>query len=112
MNDHEIEDLLDALFRQAQIQLGTAVRGRWMHDGDDCPGCGKEITATRYMKKDALSLNAYIYREHNVLIAYMLCGKCATHIITQSEIAPFRKLPIHDTIEKNLKAAFLRHTGH
>jgi hypothetical protein len=112
MKNHEIEELLDQLFRQAQMQFGTAVKGRWLHDGDGCPGCGNEIGVTRYEKKDALSLNAFIFREHGVLIAYMLCGKCANHIIRESKKPSFGKLPIHDEIERNLKQAFVKHLGH
>lgn len=112
MKDHEIEKLLDQLFRQAQMQFGTAVKGRWLHDGDGCPGCGKEITVTKYKKKDALSLNAFIFREHGMLIAYMLCGKCASHILRESKKNPFTKLPLHDEIEKNLKQAFVKYLGH
>lgn len=112
MKNNEIANLLDQLFRQAQMQFGTDVKGRWLHDGDGCPGCGKEITVTKYKKQDTLSLNAFIYREHGVLIGYMLCGKCANHIIRESEKNPYRKLPIHDSIEKSLKEAFVKHLGH
>jgi hypothetical protein len=112
MKNNEIEDLLDQLFRQAQMQFGAAIKGRWMHDGDGCPGCTKEITVTKWKKRDALSLNAFIFREHAVLIAYVLCGKCANHIFRESEKNPHRKLAIHDEIEKNLKHAFLAHLGH
>ena len=112
MNQKEIEEILDELFRQAQRQLGAAVKGQWLHDGDGCPGCGSEIGVTRYKKKDALSLNAFIFREHRVLIAYMLCGKCANHIIRESKKSPTGKLAIHDEIERNLQDAFVKHLGH
>ena len=112
MKNNEIENLLDQLFRQAQTQLGTGVKGRWLHDGDGCPGCGKEITVTKYKKQDALSLNAFLYRDHGVLIGYMLCGKCATHILREAEKRPSGKLAIHEVIERNLKQAFLKHLGH
>ena len=112
MKNKEIEDLLDQLFRQAQMQFGSAVKGRWLHDGEDCPGCGKEVTVTKYKKKDALSINAFIFREHGVLIAYVLCGKCAGLILRESKKNTFGKLPIHDEIEKNLKLAFVKHLGH
>lgn len=112
MKNHEIENLLEQLFRQAKWQFGTAVKERWLHDGDGCPGCGKEITVTKYKKQDALSLNAFIFREHGVLIAYMLCGKCAGHILRESKKNPFTKLPLHDEIEKNLKQAFVKYLGH
>ncbi len=112
MKKDEIHELLDQLFSQAQMQFGSAVRSRWLHDGDGCPGCGKEIGVMKYKKKKALSLNAFIYREHGVLIAYMLCSKCANHIFKESETNPFGNLPIHEEIEKNLKRAFVKHLGH
>ena len=113
MKNKEIEHLLDQLFRQAQMQFGSAVKGRWLHDGEGCPGCGKEVTVTKYKKKDALSINAFIFREHGVLIAYVLCGKCAGYILRESKKNPMiGKLPIHDEIEKNLKLAFVKHLGH
>ena len=112
MKNKEFENLLDQLFRQAQSQFGSAVKGRWFHDGDGCPGCGKEVDVMKYKKQDALSLNAFIFREHGVLIGYLLCGKCAGHIFRESEKNPNRKLPIHDEIEKNLKHAFVKHLGH
>lgn len=112
MRNKEIEELLDQLFRQAQMQFGSAVKRRWLHDGDGCPSCGKEISVTKYKKKDALSLNAFMFREHGVLIAYMLCGKCAGHILRESKKNPFTKLPPHDEIEKNLKQAFVKYLAH
>lgn len=74
MSNKEISDLIETLFRQAQMQFGRAVKSRWFHDGDGCPGCGREIKVMKFKGKNALSLNAFIFREHGVLIAYLLCG--------------------------------------
>jgi len=112
MKNHPLFDVLDALYQQAKIQYGSAVKGRWLYNGDGCPGCGKEITATKWKKKKAMSLNAFIYREHGVLIGYMLCGTCANHIFAESKTNPHGHLLIHDEIEKNLKSAFVKHLGH
>ncbi len=113
MSNKEISDLLELLFRQAQMQFGSAVKSRWLNDGDGCPGCGREIKAMKFKGKNALSLNAFIFREHGVLIAYLLCGKCARYIIRESEKNPFGgQTPLHTEIEKNLKQAFLKHLGH
>jgi hypothetical protein len=112
MPKSEIEDILDQLYRGAQMQTGGMLNGRWFHDGAGCPGCGSEVGVVKFKKKKALSINAFIYREHKVLIAYMLCSKCANHIIVESKKNPYGKLPIHDEIEKNLKAAFVKHLGH
>ena len=112
MSTKEINDLLDQLYRQAQMQFGSAIRSRWFYDRDGCPGCGREVDAVKWKKKKALSLNAFIYREHGVLIAYLLCGKCANHIFQESKTNPFGQTELHGEIEKNLKQAFLRHLGH
>ena len=104
--------MLERLFRMAQMQFGAAVKSRWLHDGDGCPGCGREIDAVKIKKKKALSLNAYIYREHGVLIAYMLCGRCANYIMQESKTNPHGPTPLHAEIEKNLKQAYLKRSGH
>lgn len=107
MSKKEISNLLEQLFRQAQLQFGPAVKSRWMHDGDVCPGCGREIDGMKWKGKNALSLNAFIFREHGVLIAYLLCGKCARQVINATQ-----NLPLHAEIEKTLKAAYVKHLGH
>ena len=113
MSKKETDDLLEQIFRQAQMQFGSAVKSRWLHDGDGCPGCGREIDGLKFKGKQALSLNAFIFREHGVLIAYLLCGKCARHIFRESEKNPDGgQTALHTEIEKNLKQAFVKHLGH
>ena len=107
MSKKEIANLLEPLFRQAQMQFGSAIKSKWFHDGDGCPGCGREIDGMKFKGKNAVSLNAFIFREHGVLIAYLLCGKCARQVIKASETTP-----LHLKIEGNLKRAFLKHLGH
>jgi hypothetical protein len=107
MSKNEISDLMDQLFLRAKIQFGTAIKGRWFYDRDGCPGCGRDIDATKYKGKDTLSLNAFIFREHGVLIAYLLCGKCGKKVIKATS-----DTPLHADIEKNLKKAYLSHMGH
>ena len=112
MSNKEISDMLEMIFRRSQMQFGSVVKSRWLHDGEGCPGCGREIDAVKFKKKKALSLNAFIFREHGVLIAYLLCGKCATYIIDESKKNPYTTTPLHGEIEKNLKQAFIKHLGH
>jgi hypothetical protein len=112
MSDKEIADTLEQLFRMAQRQFGSAVKSRWLHDGDGCPGCGREIDGVKLRGRDMLSLNAFIFREHGVLIAYLLCGKCVKYIIKKSKKDPVGTTPLHVKIERNLKEAFLKHMGH
>jgi hypothetical protein len=110
--DPEVREMLDQLFRQSQMQFGNAIKSRWFHDGDGYPGCGKKITSLNYKGKRSLSLNAFIFREHGVLIAYLLCGKCARFIMQESEKNPYTQTPLHKEIEKTLKLAFVKHLGH
>jgi hypothetical protein len=112
MPKNEINELLEQLFRQAQMQFGNAIKSRWFYDRDGCPGCGNEINLVKWKKKKALSLNAFIYREHGVLIGYLLCGKCANYIFQESKTNPYGQTDLHTEIEKNLKQAFVRHLGH
>jgi hypothetical protein len=110
--DSDLSDMLELIFRQAKAQFGSAIKSRWLYDGGGCPGCGREINVMKFKKKKALSLNAFIYREFGVLIAYFLCGKCARFIFEDAEKNPNVQTPLHDEIEKNLKKAFVKHLGH
>jgi hypothetical protein len=112
MANKEISDLLDQLFRQSQMRFGAAIKSRWFYDGDGCPGCGRKINTMKFKGKDALSLNAFIFREHGVLIGYLLCGRCAKYIFKESEKNPVAQTSLHTEIEKNLKKDFLKHLGH
>lgn len=113
MSNNEISDLLEVIYRQAQMQFGSVVKSRWFHDGDGCPGCGRKVDGMKFKGKNALSVNAFIFRDHGVLIAYLLCGKCARRILRESERNPFDgQTALHSEIEKNLKQAFLKHLGH
>lgn len=107
MSKNEISDMLDLLFRQAQMQFGSAIKSSWFHQRDDCPGCGLKIDAMKFKGKKALSLNAFIFREHGVLIGYLLCGKCAKQI--HDSPTP---IPLHAEIEKTLKQDYLKRSGH
>lgn len=107
MDKREINELLEALFQQAQWQFGSAVKSRWFHDGEGCPGCGKKIGTMKYKGKDSVSLNVFIYRDHGVLIGYLLCGKCGNKVIRAKT-----DTPLHAEIEKNLKSAYVKQLGH
>lgn len=113
MARNEILELLDQLYLQAKMHFGDVVKGRWFHDADGCPGCGRKIGAMKYKGQNAVSVNTYIYRDHGVLIAYLLCGKCARKIMRDAQtIPPGQKTPLHIEIEKNLKEAFVKTQGH
>jgi hypothetical protein len=106
MNDKNLDQLLAQMFQQAQAQFGNAVKSHWFNDSEICPGCGKEVDALKFRGKDALSLNAFIYRERGVLIGYLLCGHCAGKIMKDAKRNPYKETVLHSTIEKNLTKAY------
>jgi hypothetical protein len=112
MSNNPIDELLDAMFRAAKMQFGPAARSMFMYREKDCPGCSGKMKPAKSKGKDLLSLNTFFYREHGVIIAYMLCGKCAKLAIKLSEATHPGTTPLHQEIEKNLKNTFLKKTGH
>jgi hypothetical protein len=109
MNEEYAHNLLAQMFQQAQAQFGDAVKSHWFNSSDFCPGCGMEVDAMKYKGKDALSLNAFIYRERGVLIGYLLCGRCAGKIMRDAEKNPYKETALHAKIEKNLIEAYKRY---
>ena len=96
------EDILNMM----RAQFGNAAKAYWFYDGDLCPCClsrpGGEMV---YNNQKALSVNAFMYRERGVLIAYVLCGECANKIMAQR---PTKPTSMHEAIEINLVSAYLR----
>ncbi len=107
-NDY-VEELLAQMFGQAKARFGPAVKSYWFNDSDLCPGCRGEIDAVKIRGQEALSLNAFIYRERGVLIGYFLCGRCAKKIFQESQRNPYKQTALHATIETNLIKAYKRH---
>ena len=107
--EQEVHAMLDELFRRARRQFGSAVKGQWMYGSDYCPGCSKTITATTFTGHEAISLNAYIYREYGMLIGYLLCGACAERVFQAAQRHPGRQSTLHARIEERLSAAYLRY---
>jgi len=101
---------MDKLFTQAKAQFGAAVKAFWFYDGDLCPGClQRSIGVMKFKGKDALAINAFMYRARGVLIGYFLCETCALHIFREAEKNPYRQTPLHADIEHNLAAAYHKH---
>ncbi len=104
------QETLKRLFEQAKLQFGDGAKGFWFYEDELCPGCLQApIDKMKFKGEDALSLNAFIYRERGILIGYFLCGLCATYIFEQSEKRPGVQTPLHGTIEKNLIVAYHKH---
>jgi hypothetical protein len=109
-NSSQVEELMSAFFAQAKAQFGSAVKTYWFYGGDLCPGCSCQTDGVvKFKGKDAVSLNAYIYRERGVLIGYLLCKTCAKTIHTAAQKNPYRQIPLHTQIEQFLTAAYLHH---
>ena len=101
------DQMLDILFRQAKAQFGDAIKSFWFYDGDFCPGClARPIDKIKFKGKDALAINAFIYRPRGVLIGYLLCETCANFIFKEAEKNPYKQTPLHADIEQNLTAAY------
>lgn len=109
MVSEEANAALAQLFTQARAQFGKAIKGFWFYEPDPCPGCGRAIDALKVKGQDALSLNAFIYRERGILIGYVLCSGCAKQIFKAGKANPGKQTTLHTTIEANLIKAYHRH---
>ncbi|HLA05832.1 MAG TPA: hypothetical protein VJ022_00190 [Anaerolineales bacterium] len=104
------DQLLNTLFKQAKAQFGDAVKSFWFYDGDLCPACmARPIGVVKFKGKNALAINAFIYRERGVLIGYFLCEICAKFIFKEAQRNPYKQTPLHTDIERNLTAAYQKH---
>jgi len=63
----------------------------------------------KFKRKDARSLNVYIYRERGVLSGYLLCKTCAKIIHIAAQKNRYRQTRLHTQIEQFLAAAYLNH---
>jgi len=107
----EAEKILELMFAQGKAQFGDAMKSFWFYDGDFCPGClARAVDKMKIKGKDALSVNGFIYRPRGVLIGYLLCEVCASHIFAEVEKNPgIKSTPLHVEIERNLADAYLRY---
>jgi hypothetical protein len=102
------DDLLGKFFWQAKAQFGDAIQSYWLYDGGLCPACTQDSVGVIKIKgKNALSLNAFIYRERGVLIGYFLCEACARRIFRDAQKNPYTQTSVHAEIERNLVSAYL-----
>lgn len=101
--------MMEQLYAQSKARFGSAIKGRWLYDGDTCPGCQREIDTVKIKGQEALSLNAFIYRPRGILIGYLLCGRCAKEIFQAAKKNPYTQIPLHAKIEESLVAAYKRY---
>ena len=107
--DEYINNALAKMFLMAHAQFGDSVKSYWFNHTGICPGCGRQAERIKHKGKDALSLNAFIYREVGVLIGYFLCQRCAKEVFRTAKQTPGQQGLRHDAIEANLRAAYQRH---
>ncbi len=104
------EEILGRFFAQAKAQFGDAVKAFWFFDGDFCPGCmARPLRRIKFRGRDALAINAFIYRPRGVLIGYFLCETCANFIFREAQKNPYKETPLHASIEQNLIEAYHKH---
>lgn len=103
-DDPNIIEAVYKLFDNAKNLYGDAIENYWFNDSENCPACGRKIDAIQLGEKSAVSLNAFIYRELNTLIAYFLCGKCAKEIIRKSKLSK----AIYKNLEERLKNSYTK----
>jgi len=106
----EADKLLNILFTQAKAQFGDTVKSFWFYDGELCPSCLQHpIGVVKFKGKDALALNAFIYRPRGVLIGYFLCEACVSFIFKEAQKNPYKQTALHADIERNLTTAYHKH---
>lgn len=101
-DDSGIIQAVYQLFETAKENYGDSIENYWVNEGENCPACDKKIDLMQFGGKSAISLNAFIYRDMNTLIAYFLCGKCAKEIIRKSK----QSKSIYANLEENLKKSY------
>jgi len=105
-----IDEILGKLYAQAKAQFGNTIKSFWFYDSDLCPACTERpIGVVKFKGKDALAINAFIYRERGVLIGYFLCEICAKYIFKEAQKNPYRQTLKHADIERNLITAYHKH---
>ena len=102
-NEESLVSAIYQLFDQAKSMYGDIIENYWFYESEICPGCGSEIDTLKFGEEDAVSLNAYMYRDLNTLIAYLLCSNCVTEIFRKSK----KSKTIYPKIEENLKNSYL-----
>lgn len=107
--NHSFDEALTFLFAQAHAQFGNAVKGYWFYESESCPGCGHRVNHLRHKGKDALSLNAFIYRRRGILIGYLLCAQCVRAIMRAAQRQPGQQTERHAVIEDTLSRACEAH---
>ena len=98
---------VDKMLSLCKTQYGDAVKAFWFYEAETCPCCTKrQVGTVKYKHEDAVSLNAFMYREMGVLIGYLLCGVCVTDLLRTSKK---RQAIMHAHIEQSLIDGYHKH---
>jgi hypothetical protein len=101
-----LAEMLEQLYSEWKVRYGSVIKGRWLYDGDTCPGCQRKIDTVEIKGAETLSLNAFFYRPRGVLIGYMLCRRCAKEIFRPENKDSYTLISLHGKIEEHLEAAY------
>lgn len=102
--DKDQQEAIDFFFYKAQELYGDDAESFWMYEGEICPCCNKrKIDGINTGKDFLLSLNAYFYKDMNVLIAYLLCSVCIADLMNAGK----GQKKLYKKIEGRLKKAYL-----
>jgi hypothetical protein len=100
---------IDKMFALCKAQYGESIKAYWFYEQDLCPCCAKRpVGIFKFKHEDAISLNAFMYREMGVLIGYALCGACVADLRRTSMK---RQVMMHERIEKHLIEAYQKHVA-
>lgn len=106
------DSALGALFNRLGGWPGQPIRSQWFCDSEECPGCGKRpVGPFKHQGREAVSANAFFYREEGVLIGYQLCGQCASTVMKAARSRSHDTTPLHRTIEAHLISAYHDRAG-
>ena len=109
-SSEQLSAAMERMLSLCQAQYGKSIKTYWFYETDLCPCCAKrQIEVFKYKDADALSLNAFTYREPGVLIGYALCGICAADLRRTSKE---RQAHMHERIEQHLIEAYHKHMLH
>lgn len=96
-----LKDAIDTLFLNALDRYGDAIEKFWIYESEVCPCCNtSQIDSLEIEGENKVSVNSYIYRDLNVLIAYFLCSKCITKLLKKGKKAVQEYAEIEETLKK------------
>jgi hypothetical protein len=105
-DNNEITAALYELFSNAEKMYGDALENYWFYESEICPCCNKNKIDPLAMGHElALSLNGYMYRDLNTLIAYLLCSRCIVELLRKDK----RSKVLYKKIEAALKKEYSEH---